>query len=79
MAAWIYSADYCIIAFASWFTDIRLKLKGTGAVKVILYLPNMLMASSIAVLFGKLFAVTGPINHILGTSIHFWKMSGAFA
>ena len=31
----------------------------------------MLMASSIAVLFGKLFAVTGPINHILGTSIHF--------
>lgn len=59
------------LIFASWFTDIRLKLKGTGAVKVILYLPNMLMASSIAVLFGKLFAVTGPINHILGTSIHF--------
>ena len=59
------------LLFASWFTDIRLKLKGTGAVKVILYLPNMLMASSIAVLFGKLFAVTGPINHILGTSIHF--------
>ncbi len=59
------------LLFASWFTDLRLKLKGTGAVKVILYLPNMLMASSVAVLFGKLFAVTGPINNILGTSIHF--------
>ena len=53
------------LLFASWFTDIRLKLKGTGAVKVILYLPNMLMASSIAVLFCKLFAVNGPVNSIL--------------
>ena len=59
------------LLFASWFTDIRLKLKGTGAVKVILYLPNMLMASSVAVLFGKLFSLTGPINNILGTQIHF--------
>lgn len=59
------------LLFASWFTDIRLKLKGTGAVKVILYLPNMLMASSVAVLFGKLFAANGPINDILGTNIHF--------
>lgn len=59
------------LLFASWFTDIRLKLKGTGAVKVILYLPNMLMASSVAVLFGKLFAANGPINNILGTNIHF--------
>lgn len=53
------------LLFASWFTDIRLKLKGTGAVKVILYLPNMLMASSVAVLFCKLFAVNGPVNNIL--------------
>ncbi|MCH5252421.1 MAG: sugar ABC transporter permease [Lachnospiraceae bacterium] len=53
------------LLFASWFTDIRLKLRGTGAVKVILYLPNMLMASSIAVLFSKLFSVTGPVNNIL--------------
>lgn len=59
------------LLFASWFTDIRLKLKGTGAVKVILYLPNMLMASSVAVLFVTLFAVRGPINMIFGTSIDF--------
>lgn len=71
------------LLFASWFTDIRLKLKGTGAVKVILYLPNMLMASSVAVLFGKLFAVTGPINNIFGTSIAFleqeWGIRGIIA
>lgn len=59
------------LLFASWFTDIRLKLKGTGAVKVILYLPNMLMASSVAVLFATLFSVTGPVNAILGSQFDF--------
>ena len=59
------------LLFASWFTDIRLKLKGTGAMKVILYLPNMLMASSIAVLFSKLFALDGPINQMFGSNIFF--------
>ncbi|MCM1244495.1 MAG: sugar ABC transporter permease [Roseburia sp.] len=59
------------LLFASWFTDIRLKLKGTGAVKVILYLPNMLMASSVAVLFVKLFAVQGPVNSLFGMSFDF--------
>ncbi len=66
------------LLFASWFTDLRLRLKGTGAVKVILYLPNMLMASSIAVLFSTLFAVTGPVNQLLGQSYRFleepWSM-----
>lgn len=60
------------LLFASWFTDIRLKLKGTGAVKVILYLPNMLMASSVAVLFVTLFAVRGPVNAIFGTAFDFF-------
>lgn len=59
------------LLFASWFTDLRLKLKGTGAVKVILYLPNMLMASSVAVLFATLFAVTGPVNQLFGTAFNF--------
>lgn len=59
------------LLFASWFTDIRLKLRGTGAVKVILYLPNMLMASSVAVLFVTLFSVRGPINAMFGTAFDF--------
>ena len=71
------------LLFASWFTDIRLKLRGTGAMKVILYLPNMLMASSIAVLFNKLFALTGPVNELLGTSVDWlqspWGVRGLIA
>lgn len=53
------------LLFASWFTDLRLKLKGTGFYKVILYLPNILMASSVAVLFFTLFGNRGPVNDIL--------------
>lgn len=53
------------ILFAAWFTDLRLKLKGTGICKVILYLPNILMASSVAVLFFTLFGKQGPVNDAL--------------
>lgn len=71
------------LLFASWFTDIRLKLKGTGIMKVVLYLPNMLMASSIAVLFNKLFALTGPVNDLLGTNVDWlqnpWGVRGLIA
>ena len=71
------------LLFASWFCDIRLRLKGTGAMKVVLYLPNMLMASSVAVLFSKLFELQGPINHLLGTEIFFlnevWGIRGIIA
>ena len=71
------------LLFASWFTDIRLKLKGTGIMKVVLYLPNMLMASSIAVLFNKLFAVSGPVNNVLGSDFNWlqdpWGVRGLVA
>lgn len=55
------------VLFASWFTDLRLKLKGSGFYKVVLYLPNILMASSIAVLFFNLFGNQGPVNDLLAT------------
>ena len=71
MVTRIYPQILISLLFASWFTDLRLKLKGTGAVKVILYLPNMLMASSVAVLFATLFAVTGPVNQLFGTAFNF--------
>lgn len=71
------------LLFASWFTDIRLKLKGTGIMKVVLYLPNMLMASSIAVLFNKLFAVSGPVNNVFGSDFNWlqdpWGVRGLVA
>lgn len=53
------------LVFASWFTDLRLKLKATGFFKVVIYLPNIIMASSIAVLFFNLFSDKGPINSLL--------------
>lgn len=55
------------LLFASWFTDIRLKLKATGFFKIVNYLPNILMASSVAVLFFALFADKGPINSLIAT------------
>lgn len=53
---------FVALLFASWFTDLRLKLKATGIFKVIIYLPNIIMASSIAVLFNALFLDGGPAD-----------------
>ena len=39
------------LLLASWFTDIRLKIHGKQAFKVIIYLPNLIMASAFAMLF----------------------------
>lgn len=42
-------------AFAFIFTSTTLKLKGAGVFKIIYYLPNIVTATSVAVLFGALF------------------------
>lgn len=54
------------LLFASWFTDLRMKLK-TGAYKVIFYLPNVIMAAAMGMLFYTMFAQNGPINSIYKT------------
>ncbi len=51
------------LLFASWFTDLRLKLK-TGAYKVIFYLPNVIMAAAMGMLFFTMFSQNGPVNSI---------------
>lgn len=53
------------LILASWFTDVRLKIRGKEVFKVIIYLPNLIMASAFAMLFFTLFADSGPINSIL--------------
>lgn len=53
------------LILANWFTDNVVKLKGQGAFKVIMYMPNIITASSIAVLFYSLFSVQGPITIML--------------
>lgn len=53
------------LLLAAWFTDTVIKLKGQGAFKVMMFLPNIITASSIAVLFYNLFSLEGPITKLL--------------
>ncbi len=51
------------LVFAVWFTDVSLKIRMGGLFKTIFYLPNIITAASVAVLFASLFGYpTGPIN-----------------
>lgn len=53
------------LLLASWFVDARLKIRGQQFFKVVIYLPNLIMASAFAMLFFTLFSNKGPINSIL--------------
>lgn len=57
------------LLLASWFTDTAVKLKGQGIFKVIMFMPNIITASTIAVLFYTLFARQGPIATVLRDNI----------
>ena len=75
---WIYAKNtmiLCIMCFVpqiflslllgAWFSDVRLKLKGSRFFKTVIYLPNLIMASAFSMLFFTLFAESGPINSLL--------------
>ena len=49
----------------AWFTGARLKIHGQQFFKVVIYLPNLIMASAFALLFFTMFSTNGPINSIL--------------
>ncbi len=53
------------LMLAEWFVDARLKIHGTQFFKVVIYLPNLIMASAFAMLFFTMFSTNGPINSIL--------------
>ena len=53
------------LLLANWFTDMRLQIRGKQFFKVVIYLPNLIMASAFAMLFFALFSNSGPINSIL--------------
>jgi len=56
------------LLLAAWFTNRRLNIRGQGIFKVLLYMPNIITASTIAILFNVLFAYpVGPINSLLQT------------
>ncbi|MCC3374431.1 carbohydrate ABC transporter permease [Cohnella sp. REN36] len=53
------------LLLTAWFTNLRLKVRGQGTFKVLLYMPNIITASTIAVLFNSLFSYPmGPINSL---------------
>lgn len=50
----------------AWFTSRRNELRGQGLFKVLFYMPNIITAASIALLYNKLFAYPiGPVNSLL--------------
>ena len=75
---WIYAKNTMILwimcfvpqiflslLLGAWFSDVRLKLKGSRFFKPVIYLPNLIMASAFSMLFFTLFAESGPINSLL--------------
>jgi len=54
------------LILAIWLSDIRLNLKVKGPFRAIIYMPNLLTAASVAILFRSLFAFPiGPVNQFL--------------
>lgn len=53
------------LLLAAWFTDVRLRIKGAGFFKTVIYMPNLIMATAMAMLFFTMFSDGGPINDIL--------------
>ena len=58
------------LLLTAWFTSRRNELRAQGLFKVIFYMPNIITAASIAILYNKLFAYPiGPVNSLL-QSLH---------
>ena len=54
------------LLLTAWYTDRRMRIRGKGAFKVIVYLPNIITAATIAILFKSLFGYPmGPVNDFL--------------
>lgn len=53
------------LILAVWFADFRMKLRGSAFFKTIIYMPNVIMAASFAMLIFALFSDNGPMNNLL--------------
>ncbi len=54
------------LLLTAWFTSRTSKLKGKGFFKVVFYMPNIITAATIAILFNTLFGYPkGPVNQLL--------------
>ncbi len=58
------------LLLTAWFTNRSRKIRGQGAFKVLFYLPNIITAATVAILYSALFGYpVGPVNDIL-QSLH---------
>jgi len=56
------------LLLTAWFTNHRNKIKGQGLFKVLFYMPNIITAATIAILFYSLFGYPkGPVNDLFMT------------
>jgi multiple sugar transport system permease protein len=54
------------LLLTAWFTNSTLRVKGQGAFKILIYMPNIITAATIAILFYGLFGYPkGPVNDLL--------------
>lgn len=53
------------LLLAVWFTNTELNLKGQGFFKTVIYMPNLIMAATFAMLFFTLFSPNGPVNGMI--------------
>jgi cellobiose transport system permease protein len=54
------------LLLTAWFTNRSRNIRGQGAFKVIFYLPNIITAATVAILYASIFAYPiGPVNDIL--------------
>ena len=54
------------LILTAWFTNTRHKVKGQGFFKVIFYMPNIITAATIAILFNAFFGYPmGPVNDLM--------------
>ena len=54
------------LMLASWFTDTRMRLKFQGGFKVLIFMPNIITAATIGILFMSLFGYpVAPINTMM--------------
>ena len=57
------------LILASWFTDSRLHLRAQGFFKTTIFMPNIITAATIGMLFMSLFAYpVGPVNTFMQTT-----------
>lgn len=63
------------LLLAIWLSDLRLKIKGKDLFRAIVYMPNLLTAASVALLFRSLFGYPiGPVNQFLQKYLQLYRI-----